>query len=123
MSFIPIAEQTGLITQIGKWVVTKVISDLKNIREVVNYNFYISFNTSLREFSSANFIDDVLYTIETSNIDPAYLGIEITESVAMADPQNTIKSLKTFKEKGMKVLLDDFGTGYSSLNLFERTSY
>jgi len=116
MSFIPIAEQTGLITQIGKWVVTKVISDLKNIREVVNYNFYISFNTSLREFSSANFIDDVLYTIETSNIDPAYLGIEITESVAMADPQNTIKSLKTFKEKGMKVLLDDFGTGYSSLN-------
>ncbi|WP_041723456.1 EAL domain-containing protein [Caldicellulosiruptor hydrothermalis] len=120
MSFIPIAEQTGLISQIGQWVLAKVIADLKSIREVTNHNFYISFNASLREFSSANFVDNVLYTIEALKGDPTSLGIEITESVAMADPQNTIKSLNTFKEKGIKVFLDDFGTGYSSLNYLKQ---
>jgi diguanylate cyclase (GGDEF)-like protein len=120
MSFIPIAEQTGLISQIGQWVLTKVITDLKSIREVTNHNFYISFNASLREFSSAIFVDNVLYTIEALKGDPTSLGIEITESVAMADPQNTIKSLNTFKEKGIKVFLDDFGTGYSSLNYLKQ---
>ncbi|AEM72918.1 putative bifunctional diguanylate cyclase/phosphodiesterase [Caldicellulosiruptor acetigenus] len=120
MSFIPIAEQTGLISQIGQWVLTKAILDLKSIREVTNHNFYVSFNASLREFSSANFVDNVLYTIEALKADPTSLGIEITESVAMADPQNTIKSLNTFKEKGIKVFLDDFGTGYSSLNYLKQ---
>ncbi|WAM35893.1 putative bifunctional diguanylate cyclase/phosphodiesterase [Caldicellulosiruptor acetigenus] len=120
MSFIPIAEQTGLISQIGQWVLTKAIWDLKSIREVTNHNFYVSFNASLREFSSANFVDNVLYTIEALKADPTSLGIEITESVAMADPQNTIKSINTFKEKGIKVFLDDFGTGYSSLNYLKQ---
>lgn len=60
------------------------------------------------------------YTIEALKGDPTSLGIEITESVAMADPQNTIKSLNTFKEKGIKVFLDDFGTGYSSLNYLKQ---
>lgn len=120
MSFIPIAEQTGLISQIGQWVLTKAILDLKSIREVTNHNFYVSFNASLREFSSANFVDNVLYTIESLNADPSSLGIEITESVAMADPQNTIKSINNFKEKGIKVFLDDFGTGYSSLNYLKQ---
>lgn len=120
LSFIPIAEQTGLISQIGQWVLTKAIWDLKSIREVTNHNFYVSFNASLREFSSANFVDNVLYTIESLNADPSSLGIEITESVAMADPQNIIKSINTFKEKGIKVFLDDFGTGYSSLNYLKQ---
>ncbi len=120
LSFIPIAEQTGLISQIGQWVLTKAIWDLKSIREVTNHNFYVSFNASLREFSSANFVDNVLYTIESLYADPTSLGIEITESVAMADPQNTIKSINNFKEKGIKVFLDDFGTGYSSLNYLKQ---
>ncbi|WPX09198.1 GGDEF domain-containing phosphodiesterase [Anaerocellum danielii] len=120
MYFIPVAEQTGLISQIGQWVLTKVIADLKSIREVTNHNFYISFNASLREFSNANFVDNVLNTIEALKGDPTSLGIEITESVAMADPQNTIKTLNTFKEKGIKVFLDDFGTGYFSLNYLKQ---
>ncbi len=119
-SFIPIAEQTGLISQIGKWVVVKVISDMKNIKKSIDYNFYVSFNASLREFSSANFVDDIIYTVDSLNGDFSSLGIEITESVAMADIQSTIQTLNTLRTRGMKVFLDDFGTGYSSLNYLKQ---
>lgn len=120
ISFIPIAEQTGLISQIGKWVVVKVISDMKNIKKSIDYNFYVSFNASLREFSSANFVDDIIYTVDSLNGDFSSLGIEITESVAMADIQSTIQTLNTLRSRGMKVFLDDFGTGYSSLNYLKQ---
>lgn len=120
LAFIPIAEQTGLISKIGEWVVLKSVSDLKDIQKAVNNNFHLSINISLKEFSNPNFVNNVFHVIDDSKIDPSAFSIEITESVAMTDPQKTIEILNSFREKGIKVFLDDFGTGYSSLNYLKQ---
>jgi len=120
LSFIPIAEQTGLISKIGEWVISRSVSDLKEIKMAINDSFYVSVNVSLKEFSTSNFVDNVLYSINSLKIEPTEFGIEITESVAMVDPQKTIGILNFLKERGIKILLDDFGTGYSSLNYLKQ---
>lgn len=116
LSFIPIAEETGLISKIGEWVTKNALNDLKTIKNYVNNSFYVSVNISLREFSEADFVDNMILNIENSKVDPASFGIEITESVAMVESTKTVEILNSLKEKGIKILLDDFGTGYSSLN-------
>ncbi|WAM34032.1 putative bifunctional diguanylate cyclase/phosphodiesterase [Caldicellulosiruptor morganii] len=120
LEFIPIAEQTGLISQIGKWVVKRALFDLGHFMQTLNGNFYVSVNVSLREFSSASFVESILSSIDNFKVEPSSLGIEITESVAMVDPQNTIDILNSLKKNRIKILLDDFGTGYSSLNYLKQ---
>jgi len=115
--FIPIAEEVGLITQIGQWVLETACVQLARwqarpeMRELS-----ISVNISARQFYQPDFVDHVLGCIARHNVKPGLLKIEITESVILSDQDETVARMATLKSHGVKFSLDDFGTGYASLS-------
>ena len=120
LKFIPIAEEKGLIIEIGEWVLKKSFEQFiewkKNNIELNR----ISINISAKQFEQINFVSVVKSIIEETGIDPKYIELEITESIAMNSLDYTIKVINELKELNIKVSLDDFGTGYSSLNYLMR---
>jgi diguanylate cyclase (GGDEF)-like protein len=113
--FIPVAEETGLINQIGEWVLNTACQQNKLWQEQGVGYFPIAVNLSIKQIQQPNFVDIVTKAIEHSGLAPQYLEVEITESLAIQDLKLTIDILKQLRAKGIKVSLDDFGTGYSSL--------
>ncbi len=117
--FIPLAEETGLIIPIGRWVLKTAISTLKTWQEKYNFKGIMSVNVSPVQLRQENFIPELLELIERYQIDPNLLEIEITEGVMIHNMNDTIEKLKEIKNKGLRVSLDDFGTGYSSLSYLQ----
>jgi len=117
--FIPLAEETGLIIPIGRWVLKTAISTLKTWQEKYNFKGIMSVNVSPVQLRQENFIPELLELIERYQIDPNLLEIEITEGVMIHNMNDTIEKLKLIKSKGLRVSLDDFGTGYSSLSYLQ----
>lgn len=118
--FIPIAEETGLISQIGKWVLQtacKFISGLNNSRDD---KLLVSVNISVHQLAQDNLVDDVIHILKENALDPELLALEITESTLMEDVETKLRKINTLKEYGIKVALDDFGTGYSSLTYLKK---
>ncbi len=113
--FIPVAEETGLINQIGEWVLNTACQQNKVWQEQGVGHFPIAVNLSIKQIQQPNFVDIVTRALEHSGLAPQYLEVEITESLAIQDLSLTIDILKQLRAKGIKVSLDDFGTGYSSL--------
>lgn len=114
--FIPLAESTGLILTLGKFVIKESAKVIKTLNRL-NYNeLLISINVSTRQFQHSNVKQDLENEIINNKINPKQLGIEITESIMMAHVENTLSNLTSIKELGVSVFLDDFGTGYSSLS-------
>ncbi len=111
--FIGIAEDSGLLIQIGKWVINEACKTIKEI-EKSNPNFKISVNISAKQFKNTNFVEDVKEAVTNSNIIPSNLQLEITESVFLSSDAK--EKLFKLKEIGVLIALDDFGTGYSSLS-------
>lgn len=112
--FIPLAESTGLISDIGEFVLTTALRDTEKWHQR-GHKLHVSVNISGRQFIQTNFtkiIEDVLTNI---NIDPSFLTLEITESLAMSNAEDNIQTLKALKLMGVSLAIDDFGTGYSSL--------
>ena len=114
--FIPIAEETGLIIPIGKWVLATTCRQLKRWSTVCSSPFSLSANVSARQFQDTKFIDAVRDIILSSGIDARNLTLEITESLLMQDINANIKLMEKLKSMGLKLSIDDFGTGYSSLS-------
>jgi EAL domain-containing protein (putative c-di-GMP-specific phosphodiesterase class I) len=122
--FIPIAERSGLIVPISRWVFTTACL------EGVSWNranpdaqpLYVSINVSARHFSHAAFIGHVREALEKSGIRPACVKIELTESVTMNDTPGTQRTMSELRALGVKLSIDDFGTGYSSLSYLRRFS-
>jgi EAL domain-containing protein (putative c-di-GMP-specific phosphodiesterase class I) len=114
-SFISLAEETGLIIPIGKWVLETACNQLKAWHEEGFTNMKISVNFSARQFLSEQLINDVSKAIKNSNINPEQLEIEITESTLLENELVVIAALKELKAMGIQIALDDFGTGYASL--------
>lgn len=114
--FIPLAEETGLITNIDAWVLKEACLKNKQFGQIYGKNLIVSVNLSAKDFMQDNLVDIVKSTIETSGIEPSSLEIEITETVLMDDVDKSIKTLKKLKETGIILSVDDFGTGYSSLS-------
>ncbi|KAB2333500.1 bifunctional diguanylate cyclase/phosphodiesterase [Bacillus mesophilum] len=113
--FIPLAEETGLIIQIGNWVIETACRQAKEW-EIQGYApVRMSINISARQFQQTSFVDTVMEIIENTKIDPQYLELELTETIVQ-DPVYAIPVLNQLKEMGIKLSLDDFGTGYSSLS-------
>ena len=108
--FIAVAEDIGLTTVIGEWVL-KVAC--KQARE---WLLPISVNISARHFHHGNLVEHVKVALQEANLDPQYLEVEITETTTMHNLEKTVSVLKSLKEVGIKISIDDFGTGYSSLN-------
>ncbi|MEK3978268.1 EAL domain-containing protein [Psychrobacillus sp. FSL K6-2836] len=119
MNFIPIAEESGMIMQIGDWVLEEVCIQLKYWQEKGYRPVRIAVNISPKQFIQDNFAMKIHEKIQKYNISPSSLEVEITES-AMTDMQDTFTTLKELKDIGVFISIDDFGTGYSSLSYLKK---
>ncbi len=114
--FIHLAEQTGLINPIGKWVLQTVCRQNKAWQEAGLPYIRIGVNLSIIQFQSPGIVGQIKEILEDTGLEPQYLELEITESIAMKDTEYIIDVLNEFKSLGIYISLDDFGTDYSSLN-------
>lgn len=114
--FIPLAEETGLILPIGQWVLTTACEQIRRWSERDGTPIRLSVNVSARQFRQADFIDGVKRALAQTGADPMCLDIELTESVAISNLEDTISKMYALKEMGIRISMDDFGTGYSSLS-------
>ena len=114
--FIPVAEEAGLIQQLGRWVTETALYTSAGFRQAVSPDFYLSVNVSPKQLSEAGFALFVAHVIKKNGLNPAQLVIEITETVLMQSDDITRAELQTLSDIGIRVALDDFGTGYSSLS-------
>ncbi|MGH2826854.1 MAG: putative bifunctional diguanylate cyclase/phosphodiesterase [Actinomycetota bacterium] len=117
IDFIPVAEETGMIVPIGKWVLREAAFQARRWQAASPQGdaFTMSVNVSARQLTRAEIVDEVAAVLRDSGIPPQSLTLEITESVLMNDRNAAITRLHQLKELGVRVAVDDFGTGYSSL--------
>lgn len=113
--FIPLAEETGLIVQIGEWVLHTACKQNKAWQENGLPPLRVAVNLSSKQFQQANLVSMIDRVLQETQLDPCYLELEITESLAMHDVESVIEKLKMLKAMGIAISMDDFGTGYSSL--------
>ncbi len=119
-SFIPIAEETGLIESIGSWVVHEVAAQLTRWRAEGLEPVPVAINVSARQLRNRSLLSDVRWVLTSMAIDPALLAIELTESTVMENADHVIDILHELKRLGVRISIDDFGTGYSSLSYLRR---
>jgi diguanylate cyclase (GGDEF)-like protein len=112
MDFIPLAEETGLITQLGDWILRKACMDAAAWSRQVR----VAVNLSPVQFKNSNLVESVISALAASGLAPARLELEITESVLLQDSEMTLAALHKLRSFGVKISMDDFGTGYSSLS-------
>lgn len=117
--FIPIAEETGLIIPIGRWILRTAVKTLKTWQEKFHFDGVMSVNISPIQLLQDNFIEELDEIVRNEKIDPTLLEIEITEGVFIHKMEETVDKLKAIRERGIRVSLDDFGTGYSSLSYLQ----
>ncbi len=118
--FIPIAEETTLIFEIGEWVLDKVCEDIRYWLRTVGSPGRVSVNLSLRQLRQPNFTKRIGATLRSYELSPTLLELEITETTLMEDPERTIKLLDQLYGLGLHLAIDDFGTGYSSLSALQQ---
>jgi diguanylate cyclase (GGDEF)-like protein/PAS domain S-box-containing protein len=118
--FIPLLEETGLIVQVGRWILEAACRQVVAWREAGLVLPSVSVNLSARQLETSTLADDVAHALQVSGLDPASLDLEITESMLMNDADRAIHTLNTLKKTGVTLSLDDFGTGYSSLAYLKR---
>lgn len=114
--FIPIAEETGIIISLGKWMKKRVCEQLVAWRDAGLPLIPISVNISSKRFLQHGFAEDIRKLLEQFELEGKWLEIEITENSIMRNEEIVQKTLKDLKEMGVKIYIDDFGTGYSSFN-------
>jgi EAL domain-containing protein (putative c-di-GMP-specific phosphodiesterase class I) len=122
LNFIPLAEETGLIIPIGRWVLEEACRQGVALHERANRTppLTVSVNLSVKQLQSETIVDDVRNALVTSGLPPSSLVLEITESVMMADTDLAVERLNALKALGILLAMDDFGTGYSSLSYLSR---
>jgi EAL domain-containing protein (putative c-di-GMP-specific phosphodiesterase class I) len=117
--FIPLAEQTGLMRPLTRWVLDRAVREAR-AWERGGHPLPVAVNVSARNLQDRLIVDDVAEAILANDFDPSHLQIEVTESAVMADEIRAAEMLNGLKAKGVDVSIDDFGTGYSSLRLLRR---
>ncbi len=120
VKFIPVAEETGIIVSMGEWIIRKACQELKSMRREGITDVRMAINISGRQFREKTFITNAKKIIEEEEGDTNYIEMEVTESMAMQDVDETIKILKELSEMGIFLSIDDFGTGYSSLSYLKK---
>ncbi len=118
--FIPIAEETNLIVDIGEWVLDRVCEDFRYWQSAVSSPGRVSVNLSLKQLRQLNFIKRISAILRGHEISPTSLELEITETTLMENPKRTIKILDELYALGLHLAIDDFGTGYSSLSALQQ---
>jgi diguanylate cyclase (GGDEF)-like protein len=117
--FIPLAEEMGLIVEIGRWVLFEGCRRAVEIQQASGTPLSMAINLSVKQLQDDAIVDDVRAALADSGLDPAKLTLEVTESVMMTDP-DTVARLEALKALGLRLAMDDFGTGYSSLSHLSR---
>jgi diguanylate cyclase (GGDEF)-like protein/PAS domain S-box-containing protein len=121
LDFIPFAEDTGLILPIGQWVLDTACEQLKTWQQdPLTSNIVLAVNVSAKQFDQANFVDQVLTTLQRHGTNPARLKLELTESVLVNNVNDVNTKMNALNKMGIRFSLDDFGTGYSSLQYLKR---
>jgi len=122
LAFIPLAEETGLIVPLGKWVLEEACRQADQWARgfPCEQPRLMNVNLSGRQFGHRDLITDVLNAVALSTLDPRSLKLELTESVMMRDPLASLEAMQVFRSKNIHLVVDDFGTGYSSLSYLKR---
>ncbi|MDD4911583.1 MAG: EAL domain-containing protein [Sideroxydans sp.] len=120
--FIPAAEESALILDIGNWVIETACQQLhKWSQSTLTCNLVLAVNISAKQFKQLDFVAQIVSAIRRHNIDPAHLKLELTESIALDDMESVVTKMRTLRDEvGVTLSLDDFGTGYSSLSYLKR---
>jgi len=118
--FIAIAEETGMITAIGRWVLHEACRATQALLERYGKPVRVSVNVSARQLAQAGFVDEVRGALELSGLAPCHLELELTESALIEDMERTATMLGELQALGVKIAVDDFGTGYSGLAYLRR---
>lgn len=113
--FIPLAESSGLIELLGRWVLRMACHQARQWQESMFKDFYVSVNVSPRQFRQDGLLDSIKGALEESGLPPASLMLEITEGILMHEPERSGAILNELRACGVRIAIDDFGTGYSSL--------
>jgi diguanylate cyclase (GGDEF)-like protein/PAS domain S-box-containing protein len=118
--FIPLAEETSLILDIGEWVMNRVAADYREWQKTVPEPGRIAINLSLRQLKQAAFITRCRSVFRRNEVSPTCFELEVTETTLMTDPKRTIGLLNELYSMGLHLAIDDFGTGYSSLSALQQ---
>ncbi len=117
--FIGIAEDSGLIIPLGERVLRKALEQAKAWNDA-GYDMWVSVNISPRQFQDPKLVGKIFAALRESGVEPSQLGIEVTETIAMLNPESSSRILGELKSIGVRIAIDDFGTGYSSLSYLKR---
>ncbi|MGE5385403.1 MAG: EAL domain-containing protein [Betaproteobacteria bacterium] len=120
IKFIPIAEETGLIVALGEWVLRTACHEMKRWLDAGLPPIKVAVNVSARQLRRRDFLETVAGALVESDLPPHLLELEVTESVAMDNPEESIRLLQAIRQMGVSIAIDDFGTGYSSLAYLKR---
>jgi diguanylate cyclase len=119
-SFIPLAEQTGLIVPLDAWVLREACRQARIWLAESGINFKVAVNLSMMQFRCPDALETIVSAVNAAGLDPRSLEIELTESALMIDPDKSATVLKLLRSMGITIAIDDFGTGYSSLSYLRR---
>lgn len=117
--FIPLAEETGLINKLGHDVLDQAMQKTRHWNDM-GYELRVGINMSARQFMQADLVQQIESLLQKNQLEPRYVDLEITETIAMQDAEKTIEQMHQLKQLGVHLSLDDFGTGYSSLSYLHR---
>jgi EAL domain-containing protein (putative c-di-GMP-specific phosphodiesterase class I) len=115
-----VLEETGLIVQVGEWVIRRACEDLKAWLAAGLAVGPVAVNLSARQFRMQDLDARIKALVQAAAVDPALIELEITESQLMQDPEHAIRVMRSLCDAGMRIAIDDFGTGYSSLSYLTR---
>ncbi|MCP4115996.1 MAG: EAL domain-containing protein [Desulfobacteraceae bacterium] len=118
--FIPIAEETGDIVSIGKWVLHTACAHTKRWHDIGYKEFYVAVNLSPRQFKEPDLVETVEQALRDTGLPPRCLRLEVTESSIMENPEQASQKMQDLREIGVRFAIDDFGTGYSSLSCLKQ---
>jgi diguanylate cyclase (GGDEF)-like protein len=118
--FIPLADQTGRIVDIGSWVLRQACMEYSRLRDAAAKHLLLSLNVSTRQLELPSFLAELKGVLEETKMPPRRLQLEITESSMLGDPTRTGMLFEEIRRLGVKIAFDDFGTGYSSLSYLQR---
>jgi EAL domain-containing protein (putative c-di-GMP-specific phosphodiesterase class I) len=118
--FIGIAEETGLIVPIGRWVLREACRQTRRLIDEFGRQIRVSVNVSARQLAQTGFVEEVRAALDAAGLHPSSLELELTESTLIEDLERTAAMLRELQALGVKLAVDDFGTGYSGLAYLRR---
>ena len=118
--FIPLAEDTGIIVPVGKWVLEEACRQLAQWQPDLEPGFQICVNLSAAQFAQSDLLDTIEQALRAAAIPAGQLQLELTETILMSDMGRSLEILQELRDRGVELAIDDFGTGYSSLNYLKR---